>query len=95
MDGGRQFSTESFLTARQRAAELIRTPLIRRRAAMIGGALFILLAGFFVLDRGAYVSTSDARIAADMTAVSTDISGRITSLPDAKAAESRPAPCSK
>jgi len=32
------------------------------------------------VDRAAYVSTSDARIAADMIAVSTDISGRITAV---------------
>ncbi|MCA8901495.1 MAG: HlyD family secretion protein [Hyphomonas sp.] len=32
-------------------------------------------------DRAAYVSTADARIAADMIAVATDISGRITSKP--------------
>jgi len=78
MDGDRQFSTESLLAARQRAAGLVKSPRVRRRAAITGGALFILLAGFFVMDRGAYVSTSDARIAADMIALSTDISGRIT-----------------
>lgn len=44
-------------------------------------ALILLILGIrFLMDRGAYVSTSDARIAAEMIAVSTDISGRITSV---------------
>lgn len=46
------------------------------------GALIVLgLGARFLIDRAAWVSTSDARIAAAMIAVSTDISGRITSVP--------------
>ncbi|WP_321490797.1 HlyD family secretion protein [uncultured Hyphomonas sp.] len=49
--------------------------------ALIAGLvlLVLLLLVRFMADRAAYVSTSDARIAADMIAVSTDISGKITS----------------
>lgn len=53
-----------------------------RRARLLMGAVLgvvaIFVVGRFLADRAAYVSTADARIAADMIAVSTDISGRIT-----------------
>jgi len=42
--------------------------------------VILLLAMRFIADRASYVTTSDARIAADIIAVSTDISGRITSV---------------
>ncbi|MEX1251715.1 MAG: efflux RND transporter periplasmic adaptor subunit [Hyphomonas sp.] len=80
MDGDTQLLTENPLTAQQRAAALLRSPRVRRQAAFAATLVLILLAGMFVIDRGAYVSTADARIAADMIAVSTDISGRITSV---------------
>ena len=80
MDGDSQLLTETQLTARQRAAELLSSPRNRQRIAIAAGLIFLLLAVRFVMDRAAYVSTSDARIAADMIAVSTDISGRITSV---------------
>ncbi len=48
--------------------------------AIAGALLVVLLAVRVVADRAAYVSTADARIAADMIAVSTDISGRVTSV---------------
>ena len=80
MDGDTQLLTETQLTARQRAAELLSSPRNRQRLAIAAGLIFLLLAARFVMDRAAYVSTSDARIAADMIAVSTDISGRITSV---------------
>ncbi|MCA8906100.1 MAG: HlyD family secretion protein, partial [Hyphomonas sp.] len=55
-----------------------------RRARIIALIAVIALVGYamlhFMLDRAAYVSTADARIAADMIAVSTDISGKITSV---------------
>lgn len=81
MDGDTQqiLPTET-LTARQRASALLKSPSVRRRLLIGAVALFLLLAVRFVLDRAAYVSTADARIAADMIAVSTDISGRITSV---------------
>ena len=80
MDGDTHLLTDSPLTARQRAATLLKSPRVRRQAMIAGALLFLLLASLFVVDRGAYVSTADARIAADMIAVSTDISGRITSV---------------
>ncbi|WP_291201756.1 HlyD family secretion protein [Hyphomonas sp.] len=80
MDGDTQLLTDSPLTARQRAATLLKSPRVRRRAMTATALLLLLLAGLFVADRSAYVSTADARIAADMIAVSTDISGRITSV---------------
>ncbi len=56
--------------------------VLKRRARLIGGLLIALIAVFliarFLIHRAAYVSTADARIASDMIAVSTDISGRIT-----------------
>ena len=55
-----------------------------RRARIIALIAVVALVGYamlhFMLDRAAYVSTADARIAADMIAVSTDISGKITSV---------------
>lgn len=80
MDGDTQLLTENPLTARQRAAALFKSARVRRQGAIGATLILVLLAGLFMVDRGAYVSTADARIAADMIAVSTDISGRITSV---------------
>ena len=80
MDGNTELRTESPMTARQRAATLLASPLFRRRALFASLGVLFVLATWFVMDRNAYVSTADARIAADMIAVSTDISGRITSV---------------
>lgn len=81
MDGDTQpiLSTET-QTAGQRARALLTSPKVRRRLLIGAAAVLLLLAARFVLDRAAYVSTADARVAADMIAVSTDISGRITSV---------------
>lgn len=46
-------------------------------AAVALGAIFLFR---FLSERAGYVATADARIASDMVAVSTDISGRITTL---------------
>lgn len=78
MNGDTQPLPETTLTARQRAGALLKSPRARRRTAIAALLLFLLLAVRFGMDRAAYVSTADARIAADMIAVSTDISGRIT-----------------
>lgn len=43
-------------------------------------ALLLVLAGRWIADRMATVATTDARIATDLVAVATDISGRITAL---------------
>ena len=80
MDGDTQLLADETLSRRQRAVALARTPRVRRWIALAAIGLFALLALRFVLDRAAYVSTSDARVAADMIAVSTDISGKITSV---------------
>ncbi len=80
MDGNTQLLTENPPTAQQRAAALFKSARMRRQTATAAALVFVLLAGLFVIDRRAYVSTADARIAADMIAVSTDISGRITSV---------------
>ncbi|MDP3457828.1 MAG: HlyD family secretion protein [Hyphomonas sp.] len=80
MDGDTQLLTETTLTARQRAAAFLQSPRTRQRIALVAALLVVAFAVRFVLDRAAYVSTADARIAADMIAVSTDISGRITSV---------------
>ena len=46
--------------------------------AVVVGLLLIVLAARWLADRMSTVSTNDARIAADMVAVATDVSGRIT-----------------
>ena len=80
MDGDTQLLTEGRLTVPQRAALLLKSPRSRRWLA--AGALFLFLAfaTHMVLDRAAYVSTADARVASEMIAISTDISGRITNV---------------
>lgn len=80
MDGDTQLHSEATQTVRQRAAVFLNAPRNRQMMALAAALLFAILAVRFVLDRAAYVSTADARIAADMIAVSTDISGRITSV---------------
>ncbi|MEQ9507000.1 MAG: HlyD family secretion protein [Hyphomonas sp.] len=80
MDGDTQLHATEPQTARQRAAAFVGAPRNRQMMALIAALLFAILAVRFILDRAAYVSTADARIAADMIAVSTDISGRITSV---------------
>ena len=70
------------LAPRRRFGQLrqtLRKPRVRLAIAAGVALLVLLLLARFMADRAAYVSTSDARIAADMIAVSTDISGRITS----------------
>lgn len=49
-------------------------------ATALGLLLVVVLLTSWILERSAYVSTSDARIAAEMVAVSTDVSGRVTQL---------------
>ncbi|MGB3624251.1 MAG: HlyD family secretion protein, partial [Henriciella sp.] len=78
MDGN--ISTPNAETANRRAR--LQAVLRDRRTRLLMGAVLgviaIVVIGRFLADRAAYVSTADARIAADMIAVSTDISGRIT-----------------
>lgn len=81
MDGNTQVTPdiESSQPAHAPLRARLRDPRVRL-GLIIGLVLLVLLALVrFMADRAAYVSTSDARIAADMIAVSTDISGKITS----------------
>jgi membrane fusion protein (multidrug efflux system) len=78
MDGNTQVTPDIEAPPARQLTQALRNPRVRL-GLMLGGALLIvLLLARFMADRAAYVSTSDARIAADMIAVSTDISGRIT-----------------
>ena len=56
--------------------------IARPRLVIAAGGLLValVLLTMWVLDRSAHITTSDARIAADMVAVSTDVSGRVTAL---------------
>lgn len=81
MEGDSQtFTAEAEPTARQRASAFARSPRGRMLIASAAALILLVLGVRFLIDRSAYVSTSDARIAAEMIAVSTDISGRITSV---------------
>ena len=81
MDGNTQVTPEieTIQPSRAPLTAHLRNP--RVRLGLIAGLVLLVLLGLFrfLADRAAYVSTSDARIAADMIAVSTDISGKITS----------------
>lgn len=78
MDGDTQLLDDRPLTLPQRARRLFQSQQSRRWLAAGAVLLFVLLATHFVMDRAAYVTTADARVASEMIAVSTDISGRIT-----------------
>lgn len=81
MEGDSQpFAVEPQATARQRAVAYAKSPRGRLVIASVAAVLIIVFAVRFLMDRAAYVSTSDARVAAEMIALSTDISGRITSV---------------
>ncbi|MEZ5985122.1 MAG: HlyD family secretion protein [Hyphomonas sp.] len=81
MDGNTQVTPEVETLQPQRPSlkASLRNPRVRLGLAAAAALLVLLLLFRFMADRAAYVSTSDARIAADMIAVSTDISGKITS----------------
>ncbi|MFN3609370.1 MAG: HlyD family secretion protein [Hyphomonas sp.] len=81
MEGDSQtFATDTAPAARQRVAAFAQSRRGRMIIASAAALILIWLGVRFLMDRGAYVSTSDARIAAEMVALSTDISGRITSV---------------
>ncbi len=77
MDGHTQPLTDQPVTFRQRAGLFAKSR--RARHLLFAGlaGLALLIAVRFISDRVTYVTTSDARIAADIIAVSTDVSGRI------------------
>ena len=79
MDGNTQAIPDiEQVPPQRRLVEHLRNPRVRLGIVAGVALLVLLLLGRFLADRSAYVSTSDARIAADMIAVSTDISGKIT-----------------
>ncbi|MFN7179509.1 HlyD family secretion protein [Hyphomonas sp.] len=80
MDGNRGEIEKESTAQRLRFAELLSSPRIRKIAAAAVAGLIFLLGAMLVADRTSNISTSDARIAAEMIAISTDISGRITSV---------------
>ncbi|WP_300378554.1 HlyD family secretion protein [Henriciella sp.] len=63
-----------------RPAGFLKGKRFRLAGIIIIAFVLIVVSVRFLMDRAAYVSTADARIASDMVAVSTDISGRITSV---------------
>ena len=65
---------------RPRAGALFRSRPVRIAGAMLIALLVVIYGWRFLSARAAYVTTSDARVASDMVAVSTDISGRITNV---------------
>lgn len=80
MDGNSGEIEKESTVQRPRLSELLSSPRNRRIAAAVLAGLILLLGVMLVADRTANVATSDARIAAEMIAISTDISGRITSV---------------
>lgn len=80
MDGNSGEIEPESTARRPRFAELLSSPRNRRIAAAALAGVVFLLGVMLVADRTSNVSTSDARIAAEMIAISTDISGRITSV---------------
>ncbi len=67
-------------TALQRLAEQASSPRGRKFLLIGLGAGLALVTLRFVIDRATYVTTADARVATEIIAVSSDISGRITSV---------------
>ena len=65
------------LTVEAKTAPWLTPKRARLMAIIAVGLLVLVVGGRWIGDRMAMVSTNDARVAADMVAVSTDISGRI------------------
>ncbi|HAY07860.1 MAG TPA: HlyD family secretion protein [Hyphomonas sp.] len=80
MDGNSGEIEKESTVQRPRFSELLSSPRNRRLAAAVFTGLILLLGVMLIADRTSNVATSDARIAAEMIAISTDISGRITSV---------------
>ncbi|MBY9068066.1 HlyD family secretion protein [Hyphomonas sp. WL0036] len=81
MEGDTQsFAVETAASPRAQLMAFVRSPRGRMILAGLAALVLLVLVARFLVDRAAYVSTSDARIAAEMIAVSTDISGKITSV---------------
>lgn len=78
MDGNDHAYAPVAATPLQRLTRQLRRPRVRLGIAAGAALIVLMLLARFIADRAAYVSTSDARIAADMIAVSSDISGKIT-----------------
>lgn len=80
MDGNSSGIEQESAAKRPGLMTILKSKQYRRIAAAVAGAAVLLLGALFVMDRAATISTADARIAAEMIAISTDISGRITSV---------------
>lgn len=80
MDGDARALEPEQMSHRQRLTELLRRSNNRTVLILAGVALLAVLIFSLIAGRLAYVTTADARIAAEMIAISTDISGRITSV---------------
>lgn len=81
MEGDTQtFADETATRPQSRLAGLARSPRARLIAGIAAAFILLIALAAFIANRAAYIVTSDARISAAMIAVSTDISGRITSV---------------
>lgn len=80
MDGNSSPISEDRPTAQSRMAAILKVRPRRRTLIISALVIVALVAATVIADRTSSVSTSDARIAAEMVAISTDISGRITSV---------------
>lgn len=77
MDGGAG-QTDAMADTPPGSRQWLTVKRIRLALIVIGLVVAGVFLWKFLASRAAYVTTSDARVAADMVAVSTDISGRIT-----------------
>lgn len=60
---------------------LLPRPSLRILVAVGAGAVLLLAAAFWLLDRAGAVYTSDARVRADMVTISSSVAGRIAGIP--------------
>lgn len=68
-------------TARQKSLTGLLTPgRMRLGAGLLAASVLLVLAGVFLADRSAYISTADARVATTMIGLSGEVSGQITSV---------------
>ena len=80
MDGGAAHTETGRASGLSRRWPWLTARRIRLAVILAVLALAAIFLFRFLSERARYVATADARIASDMVAVSTDISGRITTL---------------
>ena len=78
MDGNAGPPVDTEHSATGARSSLVTARRLRLLAVLLGIAIAAIFLVRFLAHRAAYVATADARIASDMVAVSTDISGKIT-----------------